>query len=55
MLRPLKITVRLREDAEVHAALAAAGLDVVAHDAGPGFASPEIGTVDYGYRELKGS
>jgi SAM-dependent methyltransferase len=53
MFRPDEITVRLREDAEVQAALGAGGLDVIAHDAGPGFTSPEIGTVDYGYWELK--
>jgi hypothetical protein len=43
----------LREDAEVRTALGAAGLDVIAHEAGPGFTSPEIGPVDYGYRDLK--
>jgi malonyl-CoA O-methyltransferase len=56
VLRPLpfsEITVRLRPDAEVEAALGAAGLAVIAHEVGPGFTSPGIGTVQYGYWELK--
>ena len=53
MVSPLQIPVRLRQDAEVQAALGAAGLKVIAHEAGPGFTSPEIGAVDYGYWELK--
>jgi malonyl-CoA O-methyltransferase len=48
-----EITVRLREDAEVEAALGACGLDVIAHEAGPGFIAPGIGTVEYGYWDLK--
>lgn len=46
------ITIRLREDAEVEAALGAAGLDVIAHQISPGFTSPGIGTIEYGYWEL---
>lgn len=55
-LRPLpfaEITVRWREDAEVEAALGAAGLEVTAHEVSPGFTWPGIGTVEYGYWELK--
>jgi malonyl-CoA O-methyltransferase len=55
-LRPVpfsKITVRLREDAEVEAELGAAGLEVIAHEVGPGWTAPGIGTVEYGYWELK--
>jgi malonyl-CoA O-methyltransferase len=48
-----EITVRLREDAEVEAALGAAGLDVIAHEVGPGFTAPQIGAVEYGYWELR--
>lgn len=54
-LRPLplsEVTVRLREDAEVEAGLGAAGLEMIAHEVGPGFTSPQIGTVEYGYWEL---
>lgn len=50
----VEITMRLREDAEVEAAIGAAGLEVLAHKVGPGFTSPNIGTVEYGYWELKG-
>jgi malonyl-CoA O-methyltransferase len=55
-LRPLpfaEIAVRLREDAEVEAGLYASGLEVTAHEAGPGFTLPGIGTVEYGYCELR--
>lgn len=55
-LRPLpftEIVVRLRDDAEVEAALGAAGLEVIAHEAGPGFTMPGIGTVEYGYWDLR--
>jgi malonyl-CoA O-methyltransferase len=47
------VTVRLVEDAEVEAAVAAAGLEVTAHQVGPGFTAPGIGAVEYGYWELK--
>jgi malonyl-CoA O-methyltransferase len=50
----LEITVRLRKDAEVQARLGAAGLDVIAHEVGPGFTVPGIGTVEFGYWELTG-
>jgi malonyl-CoA O-methyltransferase len=52
-LPSLEIAVRLRDDVEVEAGLGAAGLDVIAHEVGPGFILPGIGTVDYGYWELK--
>lgn len=55
-LRPFpfsEITVHLREDAEVAAELGAAGLEVTAHDVGPGWTAPWIGTVEYGYWQLK--
>ena len=55
-LQPLpfaEITLRLREDAEVEAALGAAGLEVITHQTGPGFTTPDTGTVEYGYWELK--
>jgi malonyl-CoA O-methyltransferase len=48
-----EITLRLREDAEVGAELSAAGLEVIAHEVGPGWTAPGIGTVEYGYWELK--
>jgi len=54
-LRPLpllEITMRWWEDAEVEAELSASGLDVIAHEAGPGFTWPGIGTVEYGYWEV---
>lgn len=49
----LEVTVRLRADAEVEAGLDAAGLDVIAHEVGPGFTAPGIGTVEYGYWDLR--
>ncbi len=49
----LPLTLHLWEDAEVEAAFRAARLDVVAHEIGPGFTSPEVGTVEYGYWDLK--
>jgi malonyl-CoA O-methyltransferase len=55
-LRPLpfsEITVRLREDADVEAELGAAGLEVIAHEVGPGWTALGIGTVEYGYWELR--
>lgn len=55
LLRPLpftEITVCLRVDPEVEAAFGAAGLEVIAHETGPGFTFPGIGTVEYGYWEL---
>jgi malonyl-CoA O-methyltransferase len=50
---PFEAAVRLREDAEVAEAFCASGLDVVAHDITPGFTSPGIGTVEYGFWELR--
>ncbi len=47
-----EITMRLREDSEVEAALDSAGLEVITHETGPGFTSPDIGAVEYGYWEL---
>jgi malonyl-CoA O-methyltransferase len=55
-LRPFpfsEIIVRLRQDAEVEAVLGAAGLEVIAHEVGPGWTVPGIGSVEYGYWELK--
>jgi malonyl-CoA O-methyltransferase len=55
-LRPFpfsEIAMRLREDAEVEAELGATGLEVIAHEVGPGWTVPGIGTVEYGYWELK--
>lgn len=49
----VEITVRLREDAEVEAVLGACALDVITHEVGPGFTAPGIGTVEYGYWDLK--
>src|SRR5579875_232805 len=48
-----EITLRLREDAEAEAELDAAGLEVISYEAGPGWTAPGIGTVEYGYWELK--
>lgn len=48
-----EITLRLRQDAEVEAALGAAGLEVIAHDTGPGWTAPGVGSVEYGFWELK--
>lgn len=50
---PFEIVLRLREDAEVTEAFCASGLDVVAHDVTPGFTSPGISTVQYGFWELR--
>lgn len=49
----VELTVRLREDADVEAAVRAAGLEVMTYGSGPGFTSPDVGTVEYGYWELK--
>ena len=49
----MDITVRLREDAEVEAVLGGCALDVITHEVGPGFTAPGIGTVEYGYWDLK--
>lgn len=51
--RQLEISLHLWEDTEVAAALGASSLDVIAHDVAPGFTSSGIGTVQYGYWELK--
>lgn len=48
-----QVTVRLWHDAEVEAGLHAAGLEVISHQVGPGFTAPGLGTVEYGYWELK--
>jgi SAM-dependent methyltransferase len=50
-LPSVDITMRLREDAEVEVALGGAGLEVMTHRAGPGWSSPDVGTVEYGYWE----
>lgn len=50
---PLEITVRLREDAEVAEALSLSDLVVIDHDVTPGFTSPGIDTVQYGFWELQ--
>jgi SAM-dependent methyltransferase len=55
LLRPLDITLRSWEDAEAEAAFGAAGLEVISHDRGPGYTAPDIGSVEYGFWELKNS
>ena len=47
-----EITMRLWDDAEVEAAIDAARLEVITHKTGPGYTSPNIGSIEYGYWEL---